>query len=136
MVPAIAERSEESGPTTETNPCPARLPTSPFSRKPSSGSAGITHRWFSMRLLGKCEERPHQPLFFFVAISILIIIRRCRIELPTFLIATAFFFSELQLFVVLIGDADGLTHFLHVVLLRRCCTSGDRLFTTAVGILP
>src|SRR6266550_6510742 len=136
MVPAIAESREDSGPTMETNGRPARSPSRPFSRKPSSGSAGITHRWFSMRLLGECEERPHQPLAFFVTSSILVIIRRCRIELPTFLIATAFFFSELQLFVVLIGDADGLTHFLHVVLLRRCCTSGDRLFTTAVGILP
>src|SRR5437867_9290547 len=49
MVPAMAERSEDPGPTMETNFLPARLPNKPFSRKPSSGSAGMIQRWLSMR---------------------------------------------------------------------------------------
>src|SRR5579859_5951998 len=49
MVAAIAESSDDSGPTMETKVLPAREPKRPFSRKPMNGSAGINQRLLSIR---------------------------------------------------------------------------------------
>src|SRR5438270_9326377 len=51
-------------------------------------------------------------------------------------IATAFFFSDLQFFVVLVRDAEGLAHLLDVVLAGRGGAASDGFLAAAIGILP
>src|SRR5581483_1911846 len=72
----------------------------------------------------------------FFAGPILIVVRRCRIELPSMLIATSFFLSDLQLFIVLISDADRLTEIVDHVLLRRGGASRHRLVSGGVRFVP
>src|SRR2546428_4530145 len=142
-VPATAERNEERGPTTETNPFPSRLPNRPFSRKPKNGSAGMSQRWFSIYgtfspHTGRCEECPHQQLsiFVFVADAILVILGGRRIELPSMFVATPLFFSDLQFFVVVIGDAHRPPELVDLGLIGCGRTADRRLVAGKLRLLP
>src|ERR1051325_6505437 len=108
-VPRAAAPSEARMATAVTKPLPARLPNRPLSRKPAKGKIGISQRVSSM-LLTSCDARS-PPRCTSTSVLVLhpieVVVRACRIELPSSDVATSFLVPDLQFFVILVRHADG-----------------------------